>query len=411
MVKLPVDGPLNGIKILDLTHVWAGPLAVRFLADLGAEVVKIEAPYGRGSQVFPSQPIGGWLGGEAGEEPWNVNAVFNKLNRNRRSVCLDLKQEQGREILLQLVAVADVIIENFSARAMPAMGLGFEVLKRANPQIIHVCMPGFGASGPYHGRVAFGPIVEPMTGLAKMLGYEEDKPMNTAMALMDPIAATHAASAVVQALRKRQLDGAGGYVELSLYETGVAFNGPWLLDTQLGETPVCQGNAHPQMAPHGVYPCQGEDNWLALACQTEVQWQQLCLLVDGLDNRLTLSRRLQARQSIDETISLWTAPQEKNAACELLQHHGIAAGPVNNAAEMLADEQVQARQFFRAFERFNTPMPGNPIHMPGLDPEQWQPCPDLGADNHSVLEQWLGYADEQVTTLHKQGVVHDKPPT
>lgn len=411
MVKLPVDGPLNGIKVLDLTHVWAGPLAVRFLADLGAEVVKIEAPYGRGSQVFPSQPIGGWLGGEAGDEPWNVNAVFNKLNRNRRSVCLDLKQKQGRELLLQLVACADVIIENFSARAMPAMGLGFEVLKQANPQIIYVSMPGFGASGPYHGRVAFGPIVEPMTGLTKMLGYEADRPMNSAMALMDPIAATHAASAVVRALRKQQQDGAAAYVELSLHETGVAYNGPWLIDTQLGKRPVCQGNAHPQMAPHGVYPCQGEDNWLAMACQTQDQWQQLCTLVGGLDGNWTLSQRLQARQSIDEALAGWTAPQDKNAATLLLQTHGIAAGPVNNAAEMLADEQVKARDFFQTLERFNTPMPGNPIHMPGLNPQQWRRCPDLGADNHGVLTQWLGYADDQVSTLQKQGILHDKPPT
>jgi crotonobetainyl-CoA:carnitine CoA-transferase CaiB-like acyl-CoA transferase len=411
LVKLPVDGPLNGIKVLDLTHVWAGPLAVRFLADLGAEVVKIEAPFGRGSQVFPSQPIGGWLGGEPGDEPWNVNAVFNKLNRNRHSVCLDLKQTQGREILLQLVSVADVIIENFSARAMPAMGLGFEVLKQANPQIIYVSMPGFGASGPYHGRVAFGPIVEPLTGLSKMLGYEADRPMNSAMALMDPIAATHAAGAVVQAVRKRAQDGAAACVEISLHETGVAYNGPWLIDTQLGETPVCQGNGHPQMAPHGVYPCQGDDNWLALACQTQDQWRQLCALVRGLDGNKTLNQRLQCRESIDKTLAAWTAPRDKHAAAQLLQTHGIPAGPVNNAAEMVADEQVKARRFFQPLERFNTPMPGNPIHMPGLNPDQWQRCPDLGADNHSVLTHWLGYADAQVSGLKQQGILHDKPPT
>jgi crotonobetainyl-CoA:carnitine CoA-transferase CaiB-like acyl-CoA transferase len=411
MVDLPVTGPLNGVKVLDLTHVWAGPLAVRFLADLGADVVKIEAPYGRGSQVFPSQPIGGWLGGAAGDEPWNVNAVFNKLHRNRQSVCVDLKQLKGRDLLLALVAVADVIIENFSARAMPAMGLDFEVLKQANPQIIYVSMPGFGASGPYHRRVAFGPIVEPLTGFSKMLGYDAATPVNSAMALMDPIAATHAASAVVQALRKRQQDGKAAYVELSLHETGVAYNGPWLIDTQLGEAPVCQGNAHPRLAPHGVYPCQGEDNWLALTCQTDAQWQQLCELVKGLDDAWSLRQRQQARHSIDKAIGAWTATLEKNAAAEILQASGIPAGPVNDAAEMLADEQVKARNFFQPLERFNTPMPGNAIHMPGLDPNQWQPCPDLGADNHSVLTHWLGYADEQVATLQEQGVLHDRPPT
>ncbi|XOV82220.1 MAG: CaiB/BaiF CoA transferase family protein [bacterium] len=411
MVKLPVSGPLNGVRILDLTHVWAGPLGVRFLADLGAEVVKIEAPYGRGSQAFPSQPIGGWLGGKPGDEPWNVNAVFNKLHRNRRSVCVDLKHNEGRALLLALVAQADVIIENFSARAMPAMGLDFETLKQANPHIIYVSMPGFGSHGPYHQRVAFGPTVEPLTGLTTMLGYDAQTPMNSAMALLDPVSATHAASAVVQALRKRKQDGKAVYVELSLHEAGVAFNGPWLIDTQLGAAPACEGNAHPQMAPHGVYVCQGDDNWLALACQNDAQWQQLCQVVEGLDAAWTLTERLQARVRIDGRITQWTEQQDKNQAAQILQTHGVPAGPVNNAPEFLADEQAKARNFFQFLERFNTPVPGSPIHMEGLDARQWQQCPDLGADNHSVLTQWLGYADEQVTALQEQGVLHVKPPT
>ena len=120
-----VSGPLQSVRILDLTHVWAGPLGVRFLADLGAEVVKVEAPYGRGPQVFPSEPIGGWMGGAPGPEPWNANALFTKLHRNRRSLCVDLKQQQGRALLLDLVGVSDVLIENFSARAMDSMGLDF----------------------------------------------------------------------------------------------------------------------------------------------------------------------------------------------------------------------------------------------------------------------------------------------
>ena len=141
-----VSGPLQGIKVLDLTHVWAGPLAMRFLADWGAEVVKIEAPYGRGPRVFPSEPIGGWMGGEPGAEPWNANALFTKLHRNRRSMCLDLKQDQGRRVLLQLVEQADVLVENFSANAMIELGLGYEVLAAANPRLIYVALPGYGTA-------------------------------------------------------------------------------------------------------------------------------------------------------------------------------------------------------------------------------------------------------------------------
>lgn len=410
MVTPFVSGPLNGVRVLDLTHVWAGPLAVRFLADLGAEVVKIEAPYGRGPQNFPAEPIGGWLGGAPGEEPWNVNAVFNKLHRNRRSVCVDLKQAEGRRLLLELVAQADVIIENFSARAMPAMGLDFATLQQANPQIIYVAMPGFGSTGLYHQRVAFGPIVEPMSGLTNMLGYDAQTPQNSAMALMDPIAATHAASAVVQALRQCKHDHEAAHIEISLHETGVAYSGPWLVDTQLGALPQCQGNGHPQMAPHGVYPCSGQDQWLALACENDGQWRQLCQLVGNLDRRWSVEHRLQNRALIDDVLQTWTSSQEKNAAADLLQSLGIPAGPVNSAPDMLADEQAKARGFFVPYERFATPMPGNPIHMQGLDSGQWRACPDLGADNSNVLQEWLGYDTDHIKHLHAECVLHDKPP-
>ena len=158
-----VDGPLNGVRILDLTHVWAGPLAVRFLADLGADVVKVESPLGRGPRVPPASPLGGWIGGEPGAEPWNANALFVKLARNRQSLCIDLKSDSGRDTFLELVAEVDVVLENFSARAMPAFGLGWDVLKVANPNLVYVTMPGYGASGPYKDRVAFGPSVEPLS--------------------------------------------------------------------------------------------------------------------------------------------------------------------------------------------------------------------------------------------------------
>ena len=136
-----VNGPLSGIRILDLTHVWAGPMATRILSDLGAEVVKVERALGRGPSVAAIEPIAGWIGGEPGTEPWNNNAAFVKLARNAQSISLDLKHQQGREIFLQLVAVADVVIENFSARAMPAMDLSYEVLRAHNPRLIYITMP------------------------------------------------------------------------------------------------------------------------------------------------------------------------------------------------------------------------------------------------------------------------------
>jgi crotonobetainyl-CoA:carnitine CoA-transferase CaiB-like acyl-CoA transferase len=405
-----VPGPLNGVRVLDLTHVWAGPLAVRFLADLGAEVVKVEAPYGRGPREFPSAPIGGWLGGEPGDEPWNANAIFTKLHRNRRSLCIDLKQDAGLETLLKLVTVADIIIENFSARAMPAMGLSYDVLQQANPNIIYVSMPGYGASGPYRDRVAFGPTVEPMSGLTTMLGYGADAPRNSAMALMDPIAATHAAAVVTTALRRRARDGHGSHVEMSLHEGGVAYSGPWLIDTQLGHKPACIGNRHPNMAPHGIYACAGNDQWLALACEDDAQWQALCSVVKTLDASLSYAGRVGQIDLLDTLISAWSADKSKATAADILQQAGVPAGPVNNTPDMLADEHVQSRGFFVPYEQFETPMPGNPIHMDGLDSEQWTRCPRLGADNTEVLADWLDFDDEQIAGLVQNEVLMDRPP-
>ncbi|MEM9622825.1 MAG: CoA transferase [Pseudomonadota bacterium] len=406
----PVDGPLNGVRILDLTHVWAGPLAVRMLADLGAEVVRVEAPTSRGPRVFPSAPIGGWLSGSVSDEPWNDSALFVKLARNRRSLALDLKTDQGRAVFLRLVTQADVLVENFSARAMPSLGLDSATLQRANPQLIYLCMPGYGASGPLKDRVAFGPTVEVMCGFTNMMGYGPDEPRNTAMALMDPVAAANSTAAVLTALRQRQQQGNGMRVEMSLHEGGVSYNGPWLIDHQLGQAPTCMGNRHPQMAPHGVYRCVGEDEWLALACADDRQWQDLCRLLPGLDASLDLRARQQQQDDIDLQISAWTSQRSKHAAAELLQQHGVPAGAVNNVPDMVDDPQVQAREFFVRYERYDRPMPGNPIHMPGLDSSQWSPCPRLGEHNAEVLGDWLGLSDAEIAGLQADGVIVDKPP-
>ena len=411
-----VLGPLNGIRILDLTHVWAGPLATRILSDLGAEVVKVERALGRGPSVAAIEPIAGWIGGEPGDEPWNNNAAFVKLARNAKSVSLDLKQQAGRELFLRLVSVADVVIENFSARAMPSMGLGYDVLKARNPRLIYVTMPGYGTHGPYKDWVAFGPTVEPMTGLSQMLGYSPEEPRNSAIALMDPIAGTTATTALVTALRKRQATGHGSLVELSLHECGVSFNGPWLLEQQLGGELKPLGNAHPEMSPHGVYPCltRGTDDdadWVAVACQDQKAWVGLVSLLGAdLSSDWDLGQRIEHSGDIDAAISQWTRQFDKDAAAERLQQQGVAAGPVATAPDMLAEPHAQARQFFATYERYETPIPGNPIGMQGLSQEHWTPCPSLGAHSQSVLQQWLGLSAEETQQLLEAEIIAERPP-
>jgi len=404
------EGPLKGVRILDLSHVWAGPLGTRILSDLGAQIVKIEAPYGRGPQQAIYSPIGGWIGGEAGEEPWNSNAIFVKLARNSQSVCINLKSEAGRDTFLKLVEIADVVIENFSARAMPSLGLDYETLKMRNPRIIYLTMPGYGTYGPYRDWVAFGPSVEPMSGLTNVMGYNKEEPFNTAMALMDPIAAVSLSAAVVTALRQRERTGTGAQVEMSLHEAGVSYSGPWLIEHQLGGNLEPIGNRHPQMAPHGVYRCKGEDEWLAIACRDDTEWRSLCNVI-GTDPDADIEQRRETHAVIDAAISNWTGSRLKTRAAEELQAAGVPAGPVNTTPDMVSDPQVRHRGFFVPLEPVDTPIPGSPIKLNGASSDDWTPCPKLGADNARILKDWLDYTDHEIGQLEKSGVLLNKPPT
>ncbi|MCY4130177.1 MAG: CoA transferase [Gammaproteobacteria bacterium] len=403
-------GPLEDVRILDLTHVWAGPLATRILGDLGAQILKIEAPMSRGPRVYPTIPLGSFIGGEPGDEPWNANAVFVKLMRNKKSIALDLKTEVGRSTFLELVAISDVVIENFSARAMASLELDYEHLKQANPEIIHVAMPGYGLSGPYSERVAFGPTVEPMSGLTSVMGYSAEEPRATAMAVPDPTSAVNATAAVVTALRMRDLTGKGRLVEMSLHESATSYSGPWLIDTQLGHEPTQIGNRHPELTPHGIYPCFGNDSWIAIGCRSDSEFQALCDICElEVDRNWTLSERKANESVLDEAIARWTCDRYYDTIVESLSIGNIPVGGVFDTERMLANPQSVSRGFFVPIER-DTPIPGNPIKMDGISSDDWMPCPKLGEHNEEVLEDWLDYDPDRIQALYDDGIIVNRPP-
>ena len=403
-------GPLNGVRILDLTHVWAGPLATRILADLGAHVLKIEAPMGRGPRKFPGGALlGGFIGGDGGHEPYNVNAIFVKLQRNKKSLALDLKTEQGKQIFLSLVGVSDVVMENFSARAMSRLGLDYSVLKETNPKIIHVAMPGYGLTGPYRDRVAFGPTVEPMSGLHFAMGYGENEPRATAMALPDPSSAVNATSAVVTALRSRANSGHGCQVEMSLHDAAVSYSGPWLLDTQQGISIQRNANRHPEISPHGVYPCAGTDSWIAIACNNEKAWPALCHLIDLNAEEWKLQQRLQHHDQIDNKLKHYTRCRKASDVLSSLQEIGVAAGTIFDTQEMCDNPQSVERGFFVPLE-YKTPIPGNPIKMSSISSDDWTPCPRLGTHNEEILSEWLNYDSKQIQQLYDEEIIVKRPP-
>lgn len=415
MVASNVTGPLSGVRVLDLTHVWAGPLAVRTLADLGATVVKVERPFARGVHEQGATPVGGWLGDPNKHPHWNRNGVYVKLQRNRFGVALDYKTDAGRAVLLELVTQADVIVENYSANAMAGLGLSYKELSMANPKIIYVTMPGYGSTGPYSERVAFGTVIESLSALTYMTGYSQDEPFNSAQALPDAMGGMHTVAAITTALTERERTGVGARVELSLHESGVNISGPWLVAEQIDtQKPKAMGNRHPNMAPHGIYPCQGDDQWLALACEDDAQWHNLLNVLaapPSLRKDWTLDDRQTHADVIDEVISAWTAQRSKAQATEELQNALVPAGPVNSAPEMLADEQLNTRGFYDFRDRFDVSFQGDPIHRNESGVDNWLPSPYLGEHNSEVLSSWLDYSDEQINALKKAGVLVTEPPS
>lgn len=408
--------PLRGVRVVDLSHVWSGPLCARVLADLGADVVKVEAPGRRGGA--PGDTAGPQTDVAPGLQPWNRQPLNNKLNRNRRGLALDLKAPEGRDIFLRLIGTADVVVENFSGRVLPSLGLGHEVLAQRNPRLIHIAMPGFGLSGPYTPYVAYGPSTEPMTGLGALMGYSDDEPRGTSTAVLDAMAGTMAAVATIDALLARQRSGAGCLVELSQHECGISYFGEYLIGCQCeGREPHRLGNADAAFAPSGVYRCRGQDDWIAIAARTSRHWESLATLAAAgweRDYRFaTPEGRLTHRRALDDAIGAFTARWDKTELMAALQQAGVPAGAVLPAPEWLADPHLEARGYYSNLADADRPprrSDGLPIVIDGRrDYDWWRRAPMLGEHNAEILTE-LGFGASDIQSLADRGVIADRPP-
>ncbi len=418
-VELP--GPLSSVRVLDFTHVWAGPLATRILADLGADVLKVEAPFVRGAANVGPSLQGIYPGDALGPDPWNRQGIVNKLNRNKRAVAVDIKQAEGRALVTALARDSDVVLDNFSARAMPGMGFGIEALRALNPAIVHVTMPGFGVSGPHSDFVAYGPSVEPMSGYTALLGYSDSEPRLSSMALPDAIAGVTAAVAVVSALYRRDLHGESGLVECALHEGAVAMLGEQFAALQLtGRPSPRRGNAHPVHAPHGVYRCAadavvGDDAWIAIAVTDDAQWRVLVVVLGLPDDPAwahAAGRRADAAR-LDACIEAATRAQERLAWMQQLQAAGVPAGAVMVTPDWLADSHLRARGFFVTLGASHIPAlpyPGLPVRIDGARARGWFAAPRLGEHNAEVARGRLGWSQERYAAACASGALVDRPP-
>lgn len=391
---------LDGLRVLDLTRVLAGPFATMLLADLGAEVIKIELP-GKGddSRAFPP-----FIGSES--------AYFMSLNRNKRSLALNIKSPVGRKILLELVGKSDVLVENFRPGTMEKLGLGYETLKRVNPRLIYAAISGFGQSGPYRDRPAYDAVVQAMGGIMSITGQADGIPTRVGASIGDITAGLFGAVGILAALLHRAHGGMGQMVDVAMLDGQVA-----ILENAIarylvgGEIPKPQGNRHPSIVP--FEPFETADGYLVVAAGNDELWQKLCKaleLNELVDDPRFCTNELRNR-NYDELRPL-LAERMKTQPTELwrsiLDRAGVPNGPINTVAQVVQDAQVLARQMLVEVPHPTAgavKMAGVPIKLSETPGGVRLPPPLLGQHSDEILRNLLGYSAEQIAQLRAEGVV------
>ena len=402
--------PLAGVRVLEVTANWAGPLAGRHLADMGADVIKVEVAR------RPATRGGHPAGGEQWVHPYNRSGYFNLFNRNKRDLVVDLATPQGREIFLRLVERSDVVLENNSARVFANFGLEFETLSARNPQIIMCSMSGFGGSGPEMHYVAYGANIEASCGLVAHTGYGDGDLFGTGSFYADPIAGTHGALAIVAALTARERTGRGQHIDMSLQESGILFNTEAMMDFRLsGRVAGPRNNRSGVIAPQGVYRSAGQDCWLAVGVESDEQWAALCDVI-GHPELATRHQTVQARQaahdSIDAAIEAWSQERDHNHATQLLQAAGIPGGPVLANWEIVSDPHLFERGYFIDIvhpEVGHHRWDGWPWHLSRTPGRVRSHAPLFAEHNDEVLRKVLGLSEPEIAELRATRVIADEP--
>lgn len=402
----PVSLPLSDLKVLDFTWVMAGPTATRVLSDYGATVVRIESA-GRSD---PMRMFGPYHEGEPGPEN---SAWFQNINAGKMSLRLDLSHEAARGVIHDLVRWADVVTESFSPKAMRAWQFDYEALRRIKPDLIMLSTCLMGQSGPYAQLAGYGNLASAIAGFDALVGWPDRAPAGLFIAYTDTIAPRFTVAALLAALEHRRRTGMGQYLDQAQLESALQFLSPALLDyTVNGRVQARAGNDDPHMAPHGVYPTMGEDRWIAIAVQTDAQWQVLCELMQHPDAvRLHETRfaethqRLANRAELDAILSSWTRQHEAHTLESTLQNRGIAASVVLTMDDLYRDPQLAHRGHFIALNHplhTTTTIENARFQLSETPAQITRAAPILGCDTQYVLETMLGYSSDQINKLVSQ---------
>ncbi|MCH8280399.1 MAG: CoA transferase [Chloroflexi bacterium] len=424
------DLPLSGIRVTDLSRVFAMPYAGAYLADLGAEVIKVDSC--QAQFMDTTRTLNGpYPDNDPGELHWERGGTFQTLNRGKRSLTLDLRSETAVGLLKDLVRVSDIVLENFTPRVMNRFGLDYASLRAVKPDLIMVSNTGYGHSGPWSNFGAMATALEPTHGTGAFIGYQDSVedgrltegsvPNKIGNSYTDFLASWTAQLAVMASLLHRARTGRGMWIDLAMYQVGVSFMGAGVLDYAFnGRRTNRIGNRHGAMAPHGCYPCRGNDEWVTIAVRDDADWVSFCQALGqpslAADPRFaTAQTRLGHQEELDAIIAAWTGEQGQYQVMENLQARGVPAGPVLNARGMLSDPQFRARGFFEPVD-----------HPPetGLGRREYigrgwklsnakvaiqKAAPMLGEANDYVLGQVLGLDTQAIRRLEQDGVIGQAP--
>jgi crotonobetainyl-CoA:carnitine CoA-transferase CaiB-like acyl-CoA transferase len=374
--------PLTGVRVLDFSWVIAGPTTTRYLAAMGAEVIKVEAP-GRG-------------------DPGRTSDLHTVLGQAKRGIVLDLKKPEAVETALALAAKSDVLIENFATGVMDRLGLGADALRPVNPDLVYVSASGLGRTGPEAHAVAYGTLLQCYAGFAGLNRHPDSAP-RVGFAWLDPMCGLMLAFGVAAALRHRQRTGRVARIDFSMIEALLWTMAEPLLQTQLGAPPQPRGNDSDHHIPHGVYRCAGDDDWLSLAVTDDREWRRLCAIVPALMpmTELRFHERREQHKPIDAALAAWLRPQPAQATAALLLRAGVAAAALASSLDLVACDDLRQRGFWDAH--------GTGV-VPGLP---WRasfgrvsgPAPQLGGDTDAVLREALDMSDQEIARLRRCGAL------
>ena len=422
--------PLENIRVVDLSRVFAMPFAGANLADLGAEVIKIDTCQAQFMETTRTI-TGPFPGNRPGELWWEQGGTFQTLNRGKRSLTLDLRSEEAQSILKELVSVSDVVLENFTPRVMARFGLDYASLRAVKPDLIMVSNTGYGHSGPWSNFGAMASALEPTHGTGAFMGYLDDDgsgklrpgtvPNKLGNSYTDFLATWTALLSIMAALLHRAKTGRGTWIDLAMYQAGAAFIGEGLLAYSFnGERTRRIGNRHTSMAPHGCYPCQGDDQWVTIAVRDDEDWTAFCVAIEqpelaSTPRFVTAPQRLRNQDELDGIVSAWTGVRASYEVMETLQTVGVPAGPVLTAGQALKDPHFRHRGFF---ERVTHPEEtgigsrdyiGRGWKFSGSKAEIAGPAPLLGEANGYALHELLGLPQSRLDALAEAEVIGNEP--